>query len=101
MCAHLFMKVVNQEDEYEEADIDEGELLHWAEWAKDVYRQMEKIDNVSNEFRYYVQHESAESKRIWRAICPSNIGFDYTDKNPCNVNAGIELWNECLKKVVW
>ena len=94
-----FMKIVNQEDEFEYDNRNEGEILFWAEWARDVHRQMEKIEETTNEFRWHVDQECAKKKKIWNDVRPRNLGFDYNDMSPLNVNFGITLWNECLDKV--
>ena len=95
-CANSLMEVLNNEDGLYD-HFNEGKLLEVAEWAKDVYRQKEKIQPLCERFHNYVIKHKYTSNII-NNIDTINFEFDFSDHSCENINDGIIIFNSIIKK---
>ena len=91
-AANVFIEIV---DDPEKFDMNEGDVIFWAEWARDVYKNRERIQKYMDEFRYEV-YCNKHKKYIADNVPSNHIGFKFGDISPQNVNDAIALYNEIL-----
>jgi hypothetical protein len=96
-CANSLMAVLDNEDGLYD-HFSEGKLLEVAEWAKDVYRQKEKIHPLCERFHnnYVTKHKYTNN--IIENINSENFEFDFSDHSCENINDGIIIFNSIIKK---
>ena len=94
-AANLFMEMV---DETEELSMNEEQMLFFADWAKRVYDNKERIKEDMDEFRYECFCDK-HKKYIVDNVPSRHIGFDFGDLTFPNVNDAIDLYNKILKKL--
>jgi hypothetical protein len=85
-------------DETEELSMNEEQMLFFADWAKRVYDNKERIKEDMNEFRYECFCDK-HKKYIVDNVPSRHIGFDFGDLTFPNVNDAIDLYNQILKKL--
>ena len=90
------MTVLENEDGYYD-NFCEGDILHYAEWAKDVYDNKEKVTPICNEWRKYV-NKYKYTIDIVNNVNPNNYEFDLKDHSTKNINKGIIIYNNIIKK---
>lgn len=90
------MSVLENEDGLYD-DLCEGDILHYAEWAKDVYREKEKIKPICIRFKKYINRHKYTID-IVNNVNINNFEFIFKDHSTENINKGIKIWNKILKK---
>ena len=90
------MSVLENEDGYYD-NFREADILHFAEWAKDVYDNKEKVTPICNEWRKYVK-KYQYSMDILNNFTFKNYEFDFKDHSTENINKGIIIYNNIIKK---
>ena len=79
-------------------DFNEGDILHLADWAKRLYNNKENIaDNMDEYIEYCLT--SQHQRYIMDNVRFTNIGFDFGDVTPENLNDGVDLYNAILKVI--
>lgn len=90
------MTVLENEDGYYN-NFREADILYYAEWAKDVYRNKEKVTPICNEWIKYL-NKHKYTKDIANNINLNNYEFDFKDHSTQNINKGIKIYNNIIKK---
>ena len=93
--ANKYMQLV---DEPETQNLKEGDVVHLARWAKDVYENRVSIETVMSNYKYEVYCDK-HLKYIIDTIKPNQIGFKFGDSSQHNVNEAIRLYNEIGNKI--
>lgn len=97
-AAYEYMKIVNQEDRYENDNYNEGKILFYANWAKSLYRVKENMENIHNKFCSNCFNDK-HKKSIIDNIDSRHIGFDFGDLSIINMNRALKLNNVILKNL--
>lgn len=93
--ANKYMQLV---DEPETQNLNEGEVIHLARWAKDIYENKVSIEKVMSDFKYEVYCDK-HLKYIVDNAKPNQIGFKFGDGSQDNINEAIRLYNEIGDKI--
>jgi hypothetical protein len=94
-AANKYMELV---DDPETQNLNEGELIGVARWAKDIYENKVSIEETMNHFKYECYNDK-HKKYIVENVKPSRIGFKFGDISQDNVNEAIRLHNEIGDKI--
>ena len=93
-AATVYMDIVNNP---EEQNLNEGEIVYAAKWAKDIYNNYENIKENMDDFKVWC-HQCKKKRHIAYNVLPKQIGFNFWEISFANVDKGILLYNEILEK---
>ena len=93
--ANKYMELV---DNPEQQDLNDGDVVYLAQWAKDVYNNKVKIEETID-YLFSKWFVNKHKKYIIDNVDPRHIEFQFGDLSQTNVNDAINLYNAILKKV--
>lgn len=95
-CSNSLMAIVDNEDgNYDH--FDERNILYYAKWARDVYKQKETSHEVCIRwFEYVKKHKYTID--IYRECNTFNFEFKFSDHSLDNINKSITIYNSIMKK---
>lgn len=93
-AAEVYLNAVDAED----SELNEGDIVYAARWAKDIYENYENIKEDMDEFT----KNCLACKRtayIANNVRETQLGFDFYKISQDNVLKGIRLYNAILDKI--